>query len=314
MSRIYKRDNSPYWWYSTGDYPARIRKSTKVKDRKVALRLQEKWDQELALRNAGLEIPTIEIYKPYLLYVDEIMANKKKGWATRIKSALNEFIRINPGITNKHMTAFFMQEYFHKRRIMGRSPKTIKEEHKIIHNWCLWMMAMGYLNDNPMANLIRPTVIQVRPRQAFTRDEVYTAIDNARMDKDKVFWSILYKTGLRSSDACTLENSDLNGSLICKTQTKTGNPVVIPLHKDLRTMDIVNVMHPGAVGRSRERLKEILPQGDLHSFRHSFASHLEEFGATRWDTKCLLGHKANDVTAQYVKINVHRLSKYINQL
>ena len=52
----------------------------------------------------------------------------------------------------------------------------------------------------------------------------------------------------------------------------------------------------------------------LHSFRHSFASHLEEIGATRWDTKCLLGHKANDVTAQYVKVNVDRLSKYINQL
>ena len=278
------------------------------------MRLQDKWDQELILRLTGLEVPTVEIHKPYLLYISEIMANKKKGWATRIKSALNEFIKINPGITNKHMTAFYMQEYFYKRRTMGRAPKTIKEEHKIIHNWCLWMIAMGYLNNNPMTNLIRPTVIQVKPRKAFTRDEVYTAIDNTRMDKDKVFWSILYKTGLRSSDACSIENNDLNGSLLCKTQTKTGNTVVVPLHKDLQTMDILNVISPGAVGRSRERLKEILPQGDLHTFRHSFASHLEEFGATRWDTKCLLGHKANDVTAQYVKVNVRRLSKYINQL
>tara|TARA_X000001036_G_C20580074_1_gene766356 strand:- start:70 stop:192 length:123 start_codon:yes stop_codon:yes gene_type:complete len=32
------------------------------------------------------------------------------------------------------------------------------------------------------------------------------------------------------------------------------------------------------------------------------------------DAKCLLGHKADDVTAQYVKINVERLSPIINQL
>ena len=53
---------------------------------------------------------------------------------------------------------------------------------------------------------------------------------------------------------------------------------------------------------------------DLHTLRHSFASHLEEFGATKWDTKYLLGHKADDVTAQYVHINVDKLSLIINQL
>jgi integrase len=73
-------------------------------------------------------------------------------------------------------------------------------------------------------------------------------------------------------------------------------------------------MNPNSTGRSRERLKEILPNGDLHTFRHSFASHLEDLGATRWDTKCLLGHKVDDITAQYVKVNVHRLIPLINQL
>ena len=61
-------------------------------------------------------------------------------------------------------------------------------------------------------------------------------------------------------------------------------------------------------------MQKILCKLDLHSFRNLFASHLEEFGATRWDTKCLLGHKANDVTAQYVKINVGKLAPIINQL
>ena len=53
---------------------------------------------------------------------------------------------------------------------------------------------------------------------------------------------------------------------------------------------------------------------DLHTLRDSFSTHLKEFGATKWDTKYLIGHKADDVTAQYVHINVDKLSPIINQL
>ena len=36
--------------------------------------------------------------------------------------------------------------------------------------------------------------------------------------------------------------------------------------------------------------------------------------ANKCKIKCLFGNKANDVTAQYVKINVERLAPIINQL
>ncbi len=36
--------------------------------------------------------------------------------------------------------------------------------------------------------------------------------------------------------------------------------------------------------------------------------------ANKYNIKYLLGNKANDVTAQYVKINVERLAPIINQL
>ena len=319
MSRIYKRTGSPYWWYTAGDYPNRIRKSTGTKDKKVAIRIQAKWDQEIALRNSGVEVQTVDLQIAYRHYIDIITQTKSKSRSRDIKSKLNIFMKLNPGITNKHLTSLFLQEYYTDRRDMGRSPKTISEDHKVIDNWCDWMVLMGYLTKNPEKGLIRPKLIKVKPRQSFTRDEVYTALENARKDKDRLFWSILYKTGLRSTDACNLSIDNINGRFIELNQEKTEEyfeprKVVIPIHKELQEQNIFNVMTPGATGRSRERLKEILPHGDLHSFRHSFASHLEEFGATRWDTKCLMGHKANDVTAQYVKVNVERLSPLINML
>jgi site-specific recombinase XerD len=319
MSRIYKRDNSPYWWYTSGTDPSRVKKSMKTKDRKVAVRIQQKWDSEIALSGAGLDVPTVSIHVPFKLYTDIIEHNKKKKQSACIRSTLNMFISKHPDITNKHITSLLLQTYFTQRKMDGKSPKTINEDHKIIHNWCIWMISMGYISTDPTANLIRPALIKTRPRQAYTRSEVKRALDEAWLDHDKIFWNVLYKTGLRAVDACTLTPDHINGATIELNQSKTerynnSGQVVIPLHKDLQNMDIFNIMKPGSIGNSRERLKKIIGHGDLHTFRHSFASHLEEFGASRWDTKCLLGHKANDVTAQYVKVNVHKLRSLIDQL
>lgn len=319
MSRIYKRSDSPYWWYTAGTDPVRIKRSMKTRDRKVAVRIQSKWDTEIALKGAGLEVATVNIQIPFKMYTDIIAQNKKKKQSACIRSTLNMFIRKYPDITNKHITSLLLQDYFSERKLEGKSPKTINEDHKIIHNWCVWMITMGYLTHDPTANLIRPTLIKTRPRQAYTRVEIKKALNEAWLDHDRIFWNILYKTGLRAVDACTLTPDDINGAFIQLNQNKVerynnAGTVVIPLHKDLQKMDIFNVMNPGSIGSSRERLKKILGHGDLHSIRHSFASHLEEFGASRWDTKCLLGHKANDITAQYVKVNVSRLRQYIDSL
>lgn len=319
LSRIYKRNGSPYWWYTYGTAPHRIQRSTGATDKKVAVRIQAKWDEELALRKAGVSIPTVDLQIPFRHYIDVIQQNKKHSRYKDIKSALNMFMTLCPSITNKHLTPFYLQEYYAKRKAMGRSPKTILEDHKVINNWCEWMIVMGYLSKNPETGLIRPKRVKVRPRKAYTRDEIKHALNEAWLDHDKRLWNTLYKTGLRAVDGCTLTNDNINGKFIEVSQGKTetydkDSIVVVPMHKDLQTMDIYNIMNPGSIGNSRERLKKILGHGDLHTLRHSFASHLEEFGATRWETKCLLGHKADSVTAQYVHINVDKLSPLINQL
>jgi len=314
MSGLYKRDDSPYWWYTTGDGPFRIRKSTKVKDKRVAQRIADRWNQERALSEHGIVIQSIKLEKAKHKYIQEITAYKGASWATRITSSLNMLLHYCPDIHTKQVTSLKLQDYFTFRANQGIAPKTRKEDYKIINRFCLWMMAMNYIFSNPCDNLVTPKVIPKKIRQAYSDSDIITLLNNARMEKDKRFWEILYKTGLRATDACTLSIDDIQGRYIKKIQQKTGTPVIIPLHKDLQSKDIYNIMHPGSIGRSRQRLKEILPNGDLHTFRHTFATRIEELGATRWDTKCLLGHKANDVTAQYVRVNINRLADLIDQL
>lgn len=44
MSRLYKRSDSPYWWYTRGTGSARIQTSTKCTSKSKAKLLQDKWD------------------------------------------------------------------------------------------------------------------------------------------------------------------------------------------------------------------------------------------------------------------------------
>tara|TARA_R100001594_G_scaffold78597_1_gene113188 strand:- start:2592 stop:3632 length:1041 start_codon:yes stop_codon:yes gene_type:complete len=343
LSTIYKRNG--WWWYTQGTPPDRIRKPLKTKNQAVAEKIQVKWDEELALRKAGISIPTINIQKPYRDYLDQIESNKGLKTAQGIKSVLNMFLKLSGDhITNKHLTPLFMQEYMSKRKAMGRSPKTINEDHKILGSWFDYMNIMGMLKDNPLDGLIRPKLEKVNPNRAYNKDEIKAVFNQVYLEHDRIFWNILYKTGLRAVDACTLTPNNINGKFIELKQQKTEEyhkprKVVIPIHKDLTNLNIFNVIKPGSIGNSRERLKRIIHttfhpytknlniekmnkeirncqlfHGNLHTFRHSFASHLEELGATRWDTKCLMGHKADDITAQYVKINVKRIAPIINKL
>jgi len=73
MSKIYKRHGSPYWQYTNGDGPYRIQKSTKTKDRRIAVKIQNQWDQDYALQQAGYAVPTIgleEIAFKYFKVID----------------------------------------------------------------------------------------------------------------------------------------------------------------------------------------------------------------------------------------------------
>lgn len=345
MSKIYKRKRSEYWQYTGGTPPNRVKKSLRTTSRKVAEKLQAHLDDTLALRKAGISIQTVNLQKPYRDYLEQVESNKGLKTAQGIKSVLNMFLKISGDhLTNKHLTPLFMQEYMAKRKAMGRSPKTITEDHKALGNWFDYMNIMGILKDNPLHGLIRPKLEKVNPNRAFNKDEIKAIFNQVYLEHDRILWNLLYKTGLRAVDACTLTPNNINGRFIELNQQKTEEyheprKVVIPIHKDLTNLNIFNIMKPGSIGNSRERLKRIIHttfhphdsnlkskemkkeikhcklfHGNLHTFRHSFASHLEELGATRWDTKCLLGHKADDITAQYVKVNVKRIAPIINLL
>jgi len=54
MSRLYKRHDSPYYWYTDGTGPDRVQRSTKTSNRRLAETIRDKWDEKRLLRKHNL--------------------------------------------------------------------------------------------------------------------------------------------------------------------------------------------------------------------------------------------------------------------
>tara|TARA_Y100001970_G_C14229111_1_gene857521 strand:+ start:1713 stop:2681 length:969 start_codon:yes stop_codon:yes gene_type:complete len=319
VSKLYKRPDSKNWWYTVGDSP-RIRKSTGTKDRATAEIIRRKWDDQLFEQKHGLRCKPIKLDKLITQYQSVIEKRKSKGWSTRIKVATNNFKNQFQHTIVDEFTIEEIEAYMDQRERLV-APKTIREEIKIVKSFFDYAKARKFIFENPCEDIILPKNIKQKETRAFTKIELMDLLSTDHI-KDKTLWTILFYTGLRVGDALELQPSHIKNNIIKITQQKTGNIVLVPLHKMLKTIlkgefrhDNDHFMKYGAIGRSRERLKQIAPDCTLHTFRHTFGTYLEEYcNASRYDVKTLMGHKSGDVTENYVHKNTSRLTSLISKL
>jgi integrase/recombinase XerD len=314
MSELYKRPDSKYYWYTLGEGKSRIRRSTQCADLGSATRVQKKWDEQYIEKTILRKAKCSHLI---LSYLTQLESRKSLGWFKRIRSGLNNFKDMYGDMEVRNIDINDIDNYTRIREGLI-APKTLLEEIKILHNFFKFALARGYTEVNPCKDIILPKIVRVRTTRAFTKEELQLLMQT-KHPKDYFLWHILFYTGLRLGDAVSLDKSQIQNDCIKRKQIKTGNEVVIPIHKILLPMFKKgfedNLMKYGATGRSRERVKLIAKDCNLHTFRHSFATYLEqECGASRYDVKVLLGHKNGDVTANYIHTNVDQLRMLINRL
>ena len=314
MSKLYPRSDSKYLWYTIGDGKDRIRKSTGCMDYRSARVIQKLWDTKYITNKTTKRITCGRLIMNYLSLLEN---RKSKGWYIRIRSGLNKFNSVYNNVNVSDCDVDLMDRYMSIREKLI-APKTMVEEIKIINNFFKFAIARRFANINPCTDLILPKIVQVRKTRAFTKEEAKSLLAT-KHPKDYLLWHILFYTGLRVGDALSLNRSQIHNGYIKREQTKTGNKVIIPIHHKLEPI-LKNgfeddMMKYGAIGRSRERVKIIADDCNLHTFRHTFATFLEDYcGASRYDVKVLLGHKNGDVTSNYIHTNVDRLESIINKL
>ena len=171
-----------------------------------------------------------------------------------------------------------------------------------------------------------PTVLSI--------NEVRLILKTARTAQLKTFLTVVYSCGLRRSEALALSVGDIDGDRmvlqvregkggksrevplpastyeVLKTYWKTHqNPVLLfpALGKDGKqgktaTKPMATSSIDGALRRLRKELPQIKKHFSLHTFRHSYATHLIEAGVGVRIVQQYLGHASLTTTMIYLHV------------
>lgn len=227
----------------------------------------------------------------------------------------------------------------------GLSSRSIARNLITLRNFYGFLLAEGQIKDDPTAHLALPKQSQTLPKY-LNREEVdrlLAAPEETRPtgQRDKAMLELLYATGLRVSELCTLALSDVNTELgVLRVLGKGGKQRMIPIGKlALKAIDDYLTSARPALLKGRasgylfvtaqggcmtrqgfwKLLRELGKKVGIwqkltpHVVRHSFATHLLEGGADLRSLQTMLGHADIATTQIYTHVMRSRLRKTVDE-
>ena len=339
MSKIFKKKNSPYWWW-TGHYKRKhYRRSLKVSKESHAHKIKEYWDLQLMLDKTDfLNLP--QEHKP--LIKDSIWEHLKflsrRKSDNAVKSAQATFNKFKDycsksklerldQVTIKVLNGFI--------EFLDCSAKTKKNHMGVIKRWLDQAVMEDILPKNPALYVSLPRVVPMDLHRLLT-DE-YLEIIFKDPGPWESYYSFLLNTGLRAGDVSLLcrENIDLEKGCIVSLVRKSRRTHEFPLADTLRAhipadMSSRQPLFPQLYATNEKRLNQNLskprkhmqqllaaayrPKATLHSFRHTFNTKLRDLGMSIEDRRVLLSHATSSVTKIYTHPNLEVAKELINKL
>lgn len=228
-----------------------------------------------------------------------------------------------------HVQQFMAQE--HRR---GLAAKSIQRRLSALRSLFKFLIKHGQMKHNPSAGLRAPKAPRKLP-QVLDVDEAVRLVelptDGELGLRDRAMLELLYSSGLRVSELCSLtwRNLDLDDSLVT-VLGKGGKTRVVPVGS--HAVDALNAWRQqsapalnapvfpgrgGAVISARAvqlRLRQLAHQQGIwkrvypHLLRHSFASHMLESSGNLRGVQELLGHADIATTQIYTHLDFQRLA------
>ena len=158
--------------------------------------------------------------------------------------------------------------------------------YRSIRTFCNWLYRSGYLKTNPIKLVDKPNVSK-KMLPVITEEQmqiIFNAADNLR---DKSIVSLLFDSGLRLSEICSIRQNDIDWSNNTLRVIVKGNreekaaftPKTAILLKQLSSNDTLFNMQPRGVQDMLARLSvKVGFPCNAHSFRRGFACNLHKKG------------------------------------
>lgn len=228
-----------------------------------------------------------------------------------------------------HVQQFMAQE--HRR---GLAAKSVQRRLSAVRSLFNYLTRQGVIKDNPSKGLRPPKAPRKLP-QVLDVDEAVRLVelptDGELGLRDRALLELLYSSGLRVSELCSLtwQNLDLDDSLVTvmgkgsKTRIVPVGSHAITALRAWREQSCPASHSPvfpgrgGAMISSRAiqlRLRHLAQQQGIwkrvypHLLRHSFASHMLESSSDLRSVQELLGHADIATTQIYTHLDFQRLA------
>lgn len=270
---------------------------------------------------------TASIYDPYFKEMDtyldlrDLAPNTRKNYHSSLKAYLtwlSETLAVSPEeATYENIRAYLL----HLKQICKLSNHSINAHASTIRFFRIYILKQGWSQYEVPRMKYRTKLPLV-----LSKEETLEFIDSIPNLKHKALIALIYSSGLRISEACSLryediQRKDLRVFIRCTKNRSERYAILSASALDIlsdywRThgkprgwlfpgtkpdSHIVNYTASLYISNHVKRIGWTLPV-TAHTFRHSFATHLYEQGADLVAIKNLLGHRSLNSTLLYVHL------------
>ena len=233
-----------------------------------------------------------------------------------------------------------LRTFVNSERRRGLSPRSIQRVLSTSRSFFEYLLVEGMIKLSPAQNINSPKSAQLLPK-AMDADLVQRLLDFKPKGlievRDKAIAELLYSSGLRLSEVCTLDVQDLElKERVCRVTGKGNKMRVVPVgkkaiqairdwlihrkelkHSKSSSSEAMFLNNKGKRISARSiqlRLEKLCAQRGLpginpHMLRHSFASHVLESSGDLRAVQEMLGHADIATTQIYTKLDFQHLSK-----
>ena len=284
---------------------------------------------------------TVEEYINSLISEAHLSKNTKETYNNVLKQ-YKEYL-FKKGITSiKDISRKDITGFLEKLYKEGLTPQTVAHHLTVIKNYHKFLVQNEYIKENVAKSIERPNVTKKLPN-VLTVEEVTKLLDikgDSAFDiRNKCMLELLYGTGLRISELLSLTINDID-TINCTVRCigKGDKERIVPINdyvieslnkylnvrgellKNKTTKELFLNRNGGALTRKGffKILKKMLLEKGLntnvspHTLRHSFATHLLEYGADLRVIQEMLGHSDISTTRIYTHITNKKVREDYN--
>ena len=275
----------------------------------------------------------------YLFLEKGLSKNTIDGYKNDLEDLYIFITKKNKSQTLQRIDKTTILEYYRQLEKKEFSKSTLQRKYSSINQFFKFLVKKKYINENPMLSMHRQKK-EIKLPKFLTEQEINSMLSvnsnfkNTTQMRNQLILEMLYSTGMRVSELCSLPLSSLNinkdnneNYFFLTIKGKGQKERIVPIRKNVLQLleDYIKITKKNkqkylfqSNGKNnfitRRTILNIIKQTATlagldftkispHTIRHSFATHLLQKGLDIREIQELLGHSSIDTTSIYAKIN-----------